>query len=239
MRALLLAGGRGSRLHPLTLRVPRCLIPIQGRPVIHRVLQLLRSVGLTEVVVNTNVLADKVQEALGQGERHGVTLTYSHEHEIRGIGAAILAARPFLENDDFVIINGDVVIDLDLADVLAYHQEQKADVTLVLRPDKGAHTHGPLDFDNDISLSTILGESPDSAGYLSAAGIRVATPRLFDFLGHHDLSLSSTLTRMVKAGCHIEGYVTDSYWADLSTWEKYGHILWELNRGFVPDSPTS
>jgi NDP-sugar pyrophosphorylase family protein len=240
LKGLILAGGKGTRLFPLTRRVPRCLIPIQDRPVIHRPILLMKSAGIVDIVINTHYLASRVQDMLGDGERLGVHLTYCHEPELRGIGAAIKAAQGELGEGSFVVMNGDVVADIDLSDVLSYHQDQGADATLVLRPEKGTRAHGPLDFDGDISLSAIIGEAPDEAGFLHPAGIRVLGPRVFDFLpAARSSSLAETLGLMVQAGCHIEGYVTDGYWADLRTWEKYGHILWEIGRGFVPDAPVS
>lgn len=238
MKGLILAGGKGSRLFPLTRRVPRCLIPIQDKPVIYRPILLMKSAGITDIIINTHYLASRVQEILGSGEKVGVNLTYSHESELKGIGAAIKAAQSALENESFVVMNGDVVADIDLSDVLAYHDEQEADATLVLRPEKGTKAHGPLDFDGDVSLSAIIGDAPDEAGFLHPAGIRVLSPRVFDFLGR-STSLAETFAQMVQAGCHIEGYVSDGYWADLRSWEKYGHILWEIGRGFVPDAPVA
>ena len=238
LKGLILAGGKGTRLFPLTRRVPRCLIPIQDRPAIHRPILLMKSAGIVDIIINTHAHADRVAALLGNGEKLGVNLTYSHEEQLRGIGSAIKQAQPLLEGGTFVVMNGDVVADIDLSDVLAYHVDQEADVTLVLRPEKGSKAHGPLDFDADVSISTLIGEAPDEGGFLHPTGIRVLSPRVFDFLGSGGgASLGKTLAHMVEAGCHIEGYVTDGYWADLRTWEKYGHILWEIGRGFVPEAP--
>lgn len=240
MKGLVLAGGKGTRLFPLTRRVPRCLIPIQDKPVVYRPILLMKSAGITDIVVNTHYLANRVRDVLGTGEKLGVSLTYAHEDELQGIGAAIKNAEELLGKDSFVVMNGDVVADIDLSDVLAYHHDQGADATLVLRPEKGTRSHGSLDFDCDVSLSAIIGDAPDEAGYLHPAGIRVLSPRVFDFLhSGRTLSLAETLALMVQAGCHIEGYVSDGYWADLRSWEKYGHILWEIGRGFVPDAPVT
>lgn len=240
LKGLILAGGKGTRLFPLTRRVPRCLIPIQDRPAIHRPILLMKSAGITDIIINTHCHAERVKALLGSGENLGVNLTYCHEESLSGIGAAIKLAQPLLGDDPFVVMNGDVVADIDLSDVIVYHVEQQADATLVLRPERGARAHGPLDFDADVSLSTLIGEAPDEAGFLQAAGIRVLSPRAFEFLrSSRSQSLAEALAAMVRAGCHIEGYVTDGYWADLRTWEKYGHILWEIGRGFVPEAPVS
>lgn len=200
----------------------------------------MKSAGITDIIINTHTHSDRVRALLGDGEKLGIRITYCHEERLRGIGAALKHAQALLGGETFVVMNGDVVADIDLSHVLAYHHEQQADVTLVLRTEKGLRAHGPLDFDADVSLSTLIGEAPDEAGFLQSAGIRVMSPRIFDFLRPgEDCSLGRTLAKMVEVGCHIEGYLSDGYWADLRSWEKYGHILWEIGRGFVPEAPVT
>ncbi|NDD28971.1 MAG: nucleotidyltransferase family protein [Proteobacteria bacterium] len=239
LKGLILAGGKGTRLFPLTRRVPRCLIPIQDRPVIHRPILLMKSAGIVDIVVNTHYHSKRVCDYLGTGEKLGVNISYSHEDALHGIGAAVRKAQPLLGDEPFVVMNGDVLADIDLSDVLTYHTDQHADATLVIRPEREARVHGPLDFDTDVSLSALLGEDPVEGSFLHPAGIRVLSPRVFEFLSTGTCFLGETFARMVGAGCHLEGYLSDGYWADLRCWEKYGHILWEIGRGFVPEAPVS
>lgn len=223
---------------PLTRTVPRCMIPINGRPIIERAILLLKSGGIRDIIVDTHHLSDRIQDRVSDGEKLGVQLRYLREPNLAGIPAGLRRTQPALGGESFVVINDGVLADLDLADVLAYHEEQKADATLVLRPSPGSRSHGSLDVDGDISLSALIGDDPDEAGYLTPTGIRVFGPRLFDFIPDGTTrSLAETLSLMVQAGCHIEGYVMDGYWADLNTWEKYAHILWQVGRGFVPEPP--
>jgi NDP-sugar pyrophosphorylase family protein len=214
------------------------LIPIDGRPVIARNILLLKSAGITDIVINLHHLAARIQDNVGDGQKYGVSLTYSLEPDLMGIGTAIKRSQKYLGSETFVCINGDIIADIDLSDVIAYHQEQKADVTLVLRPSPEAKEHGPLDTDGKVSLSTLIGENPDEAGYLMPTGIRVLGPRVFDYIPEGKAAtLAETLDNMGRDRCHIEGYVMDGYWSELTSWEKYGHVLWELGRGFVPQAP--
>ena len=197
---------------------------------------MLRNAGIRDIIVNTCHLAPRVEARIGDGSDLGVNLHFLREHDLGGIGTALLRARHLLGEEPFVVINGDVIADLDLGDVLSHHVETGADATLVLRPDGQATAHGPLDFDGATSLTTLIGRDPDEAGFLHATGIRVLGPRIFDFLAPKPPSgLSDARAAMVRGHCAIEGYVMDGYWADLTTWEKYGHVLWEIGRGFVPE----
>jgi len=201
---------------------------------------LLKSAGITDVVINTHHLADRIKDRLGDGEKFGVSLHYAYEPTLGGIAAGLKRAHRVIGNEPFVVMNDCVIADLDLADVLAYHEEQGADATLVLRPAHGVRHHGPLDYDAEVPLSALIGEAPDEAGFLSPSGIRVFGPRIFDFIPEGSTrSLADTLALMVQSGCHIEGYVMDGYWGELNTWERYAHILWQVGRGFVPEPPES
>ncbi len=238
MKGLILAAGKASRLMPLSRRVPRCLIPINGKTLIQRAILLLKSAGITDIFLDVHHLADRIQDRMSDGQKYGVNLRYISELELHGITGGLRRAQKVLDSDTFVVMNDNIIADLDLADVLSYHEEQKADATIVLRPTPGTRTHGSLDFDAEVSLSALIGEAPDEAGYLGPTGIRVFSPRIFDFMPEGvSRSLAETLSLMVQSECHLEGYVMDGYWADLTTWEKYAHILWQAGRGFVPEPP--
>jgi len=238
MKGLILAAGKGTRLLPLTRHVPRCLIPVNGKPIIHRAVMLLKSAGIDDIFVNVHHLGDRIQERLADGRKFGVNVRYVREIELSGLPAGIRSVHKFLNGQPFVVMDDNVVADLDLADVIAYHEEQGADATIVLRPVPGAKAHGRLDVDGDISLSALIGEAPDESGYLGPTGIRVFSQRVFDFIPEGTTrSLAETLALMVQAECHIEGYVMDGYWSDLNTWEQYAYLLWQVGRGFVPEPP--
>lgn len=214
------------------------MIPVNGRPLIHRSILLLKSAGIEEVLIDTCHMADFIFDRLPDGTKLGVKLQYYREAELSGIPAGLKRAQKYLNGEAFVVMDDCVIADLDLADVITYHHEQEADATIVLRAMPGAKTHGSLDADGQASLSALIGDSPDESGYLCPTGIRVFSPRIFEFIPDGcTRSLAETLSLMVQAGCQIEGYVMDGFWAELTTWEKYGQLLWQVGRGFVPEPP--
>ena len=136
MKAMLFAAGLGTRLRPLTDTLPKCLVPVNDRPMIDYPLMLLRHYGIREIVVNVHHHAERVEEYLGDGSRCGVDIAYSREPVLLDTGGGLLGAKRFLDQDTFVIMNSDVLIDLRLDEVLRFHRRQEAAVTLVLRKDR-------------------------------------------------------------------------------------------------------
>ena len=119
MKAMLFAAGLGTRLRPLTDTLPKCLVPVNDRPMIDYPLMLLRHYGIREIVVNVHHHADRVEEYLGDGSRFGVDIAYSREPVLLDTGGGLLGAKRFLDQDTFVIVNSDVLIDLRLDEVSA------------------------------------------------------------------------------------------------------------------------
>jgi len=114
MKALVLAAGYGERLRPITDTIPKPLVEIGGRPLIHYPLLLLRHAGIRDVAVNVHHLADKIEAALGGGQALGLAITYSPEPVLLGTGGPLLALRDYFRGERFLLLNGDTIMDLDL-----------------------------------------------------------------------------------------------------------------------------
>ncbi len=133
MKALVLSAGYGERLRPITDNIPKPLIEIGGRPLIHYPLLLLRHAGIRDVAVNVHHLAGKVEASLGRGDALGLAITYSPEPILRGTGGPLIALRGYFGSEPFLILNCDTVMDIDLATIIAAHRERGAIATFVLR----------------------------------------------------------------------------------------------------------
>ena len=146
MKAMVLAAGQGTRLRPLTDHTPKALIPVAGRPMIEYSLLLLRHYGIRDIIINLHHLGDQIESYLGTGKQWGLEITYSKELELLDTGGGLLKAKPFLQEGTFIVINTDVLIDLSLSDLLAFHEKNRAVATLVLRPDPLADQYGSMYF---------------------------------------------------------------------------------------------
>ncbi len=227
MRAMLFAAGLGTRLRPLTDSLPKCLVPVNGRPMIDYPLLLLRHHGIREIVVNVHHFADRVEAYLGDGSRMGVEIAYSREENLLDTGGGLLGARRFLDHGTFVVINSDVLIDLRLDEVLRFHRERRAAATLVLRKDPAAETYGAIWTDGQGVIRRFLDHQAPRppSGALEQymfTGVHVVEPAIFRYMdGAGPFSITrSTYPAMLKGGERMCGFGFDGEWQDLGTPER-------------------
>src|SRR5215472_18276737 len=138
MKAVVMAGGEGSRLRPLTVKRPKPMVPIVGKPVMEHILNLLKRHGITEVVVTVQYLASNIEDYFGNGSQLGMRITYSREDVPLGTAGSVKNAEELL-TEPFLVISGDALTDYNLGDILKFHRERKAMATLTL-----AHVANPL-----------------------------------------------------------------------------------------------
>ena len=238
MKAMLFAAGLGTRLRPLTDTLPKCLVPVNGRPMIDYPLLLLRHHGIREIVVNVHHHAERVEEYLGDGSRFGVDVVYSREPVLLDTGGGLLGARSFLDQDTFVIINSDVLIDLRLDETLRFHRERGAAATLVLRKDPRAEVYGAIWTDAEGRIRKLLHhDAPgDGAGALEQymfTGVHVVEPRIFRYMeGPEPFSITrATYPRMLTGGEPLYGFPFDGDWQDLGTPERLLSTEGKLRNG--------
>jgi mannose-1-phosphate guanylyltransferase len=147
MKALVLSAGYGERLRPLTNSIPKPLVEISGRPLIHYPLRLLRHAGIHDVAINVHYLADRIEAALGRGDALGLSITYSPEPVLLGTGGPLLSLREYFGKEPFVVLNCDTIMDLDLAAMIAAHCERGALVTMALRETGSPEAYSAIEVD--------------------------------------------------------------------------------------------
>ena len=124
MKAMVLAAGQGTRLRPLTDTIPKALVPVAGRPMIEYSLLLLRHYGIGDIVINLHHHGEQIEKRLGDGSQLGLQISYSIEPELLDTGGGLLKAKPFFQNETFIVINTDVLIDLHLDELLEFHENK-------------------------------------------------------------------------------------------------------------------
>ena len=230
MKAMVLAAGQGTRLRPITDNLPKALVPVAGRPMIEYSLLLLRHYGIGEVIINLHQFGEQIERHLGDGRKLGVKITYSYEPELLDTGGGLLKAKSFLEDGTFIVINTDVLIDLNLADLIAFHKDVSASVTLVLRPDENADQYGSMDIDGAGRIHRFLQSKaplhPSGATRkLMFTGVQILGPRVFDYMNAAETAqkfstTKETYPRMLLAGEALFGFCFDGFWQDLGTVER-------------------
>jgi len=237
MNAMVLAAGLGTRLQPLTEQMPKALLPVAGRPLIHYPLLLLKRHGITDIVINLHHHGQKIVDALGDGQALGLRLQYSQEPTILGTGGGIKQARQLLGESTFLVINSDILVDLNLDDVVEFHRRSHATVSMVIRADPDVARYGAIELDGQDRIRTILGkgghgghgggegEANAGAGPLRPfmfTGVHLLEPSVFDAIpGHGFSSITDVYIAMLQRDERLFGYVTKGTWMDLGTPERY------------------
>jgi len=240
MKAMVLAAGQGTRLRPITDGMPKALVPVAGRPMIEFGLLLLRHYGVRDIVINLHHFGTQIENHLGDGKRFDVNINYSNEPELLDTGGGLLKAKAFLQEDSFIVINTDALIDVNLAEVLEYHRQKNAVATLVLRPDADADRYGSIDIGADGRICRFLEhrskEPPVGAvRRLMFTGVQILEPRIFDFMDGGGLKKFSTTRetypRMLGASEKLYGYCFEGFWQDLGTKERIAEAERQLRGG--------
>ncbi|HEX4715791.1 MAG TPA: mannose-1-phosphate guanyltransferase [Ktedonobacteraceae bacterium] len=219
-----MAGGEGSRLRPLTIRRPKPMVPIAGKPVMEHILNLLKRHGITEVVVTVQYLASNIEDYFGNGSQLGMRISYSREDVPLGTAGSVKNAEDLL-TEPFMVISGDALTDFNLTEIIEYHNSKKSLATLTL-----AHVHNPLEFgviitNEDGHISQFL-EKPSWGEVFSDTintGIYVLDPQIFSYFERdkpYDFS-QELFPYMLKKGDPIYGYVSSGYWCDVGNLSEY------------------
>lgn len=243
MKAMVLAAGRGTRLLPVTEGIPKALVPVAGRPMIEYPLLLLRYYEVRDIVINLHHLGEQIERHLGNGQKMGLRITYSKELELLDTGGGLLKAKPFLNEQTFIVINTDVLIDLPLAHLLAFHREKTATATLALRSDEDADRYGSIDIDANGRVYRFLDTTAGAklsgtATKLMFTGVQVLEPKIFDYMppGAAGQKFSTTMTtypRMLTEGEALYGFRFEGFWQDLGTTARIKEAEESLARGKV------
>lgn len=226
---MIFAAGKGERLRPLTDTLPKALVPVAGRPMIEYPLLLLRHYGIHEIVINLHHLGEQIEARLGDGAKLGLKIFYSKERVLLDTGGGLLKARPFFQDETFIVINTDVLIDLPLTELIAFHRQKRATATLVLRPDPLADQYGSIDIDPYGRIDRFLqakrpGWSPLRGTKLMFTGVQILEPRIFEFMNDGALQKFSTTKdtypKMLLAEENLYGLRFGGLWQDLGTVER-------------------
>jgi mannose-1-phosphate guanylyltransferase len=234
MQALILAGGEGTRLRPLTTTVPKPVVPLVDRPFIRFMLDWLRSHGVDDVVMSCGHLASGVRNVLGDGSAFGITLRYVEEPRPLGTGGALKYAEPLLD-ERFFMLNGDVLTDMDLSAQLAQHERTGARATLALTPVDDPSAYGLVRLDGDGAVTEFVEKpAPDQIDTNNiSAGAYVLERSVLELLeADQPASIErDVFPRLVGDGLY--GYVAGGYWLDIGTPERYLEATFDILEGTV------
>lgn len=235
MKAILLAGGKGTRLRPLTIHTPKPIVPIFERPFLHYQLDLLKQVPeIDEVILSLNYQPRRIEEIFGDGGDSGLAIRYVVEPSPLGTAGAVRYAGESLQ-DSVVVFNGDVLTGIDLKAVIALHRERKAKATIVLTPVDNPAAYGLVETDASSNITRFLEKpKPDEITCNTInAGIYVLEPDTFDRIPR-DTPWSierSFFPSLIERSETFVAFVYRGYWIDIGTPEKYMQVHRDIMDG--------
>ena len=235
LRAVVMAGGEGTRLRPMTANQPKPLLPVVNKPIMEHVLLLLRRHGITETVVTVQFLAALVRNYFGDGDELSMQLSYATEETPLGTAGSVKNAEEVLRDAPFLVISGDALTDIDLTDLIRFHREKGALVTVALKSVPDPLEFGIVITKEDGRIERFL-EKPTWGQVFSDTvntGIYVMEPEVLDHVApgeqvdwSHDV-----FPALLEEGRPLFGYVADGYWEDVGTHESYVRVQGDvLNR---------
>ena len=236
MKAVVMAGGQGSRLRPLTIGRPKPMVPVVNKPVMAHILELVKRHGITEVIATVQYRAEAIQDYFGNGHHLGLNITYVVEEVPLGTAGSVKNAQQYLD-EPFIVISGDALTDFDLSKIIAFHEEKGALATLTLYRVPNPLEYGVIITDADGCITRFL-EKPSWGEVISDqvnTGIYVLQPEVLDLIPEgepYDWS-KQVFPQLLERGDPMFGYVAEGYWCDIGNHQEYMRASSDLLLGRV------
>ena len=213
MKTVILAGGRGTRLQPYTLVVPKPLVPVGGMPVIELIIKRLRKFGIDDFIVTTGYLGDLIKAVCGDGSRWGVHIEYSDEYEPLGTIGPLNLIKDQL-NETFIVVNGDTITDIDIHELMKFHRASNAIATIAATRRTMQIELGVLEADEAGSL-TDFQEKP-SHDYFASMGLYVFEPEIMEYIPERgSFGFDDLMYAFQASEASVYVYHHPGYWLDI------------------------
>src|SRR5918998_795888 len=224
MRAVVLVGGQGSRLRPITYDVPKAMVPLRNQPFMGYMVGFLRAAGLEGAVLSLGYLPDPIQEYFDQKDLDGFSIDYAVEDTALGTAGGIKNAEGYLDGGPFIVVNGDVLSGMDLRVAIEKHKETDALATIVLTSVEDPTAYGLVEVDHEMLVHRFL-EKPaadDVTTNLVNAGIYVLEPEVLGMIpAGREVSIEREVFPELQESGRMRAHVSSAYWRDIGTPRSY------------------
>ncbi|MDP4179184.1 MAG: sugar phosphate nucleotidyltransferase, partial [Bacillota bacterium] len=236
MKAIIMAGGEGTRLRPLTCNIPKPMIPIMGKPVMEYIIELLKKNNITDIGVTLQYLPDEIINYFGDGKDWGVNIRYFIENTPLGTAGSVKNAEKFLD-DTFIVISGDSLTDINLSKAIEYHNKKEALATLVIKEVDVPLDYGVVITDKNGAIQGFL-EKPSWSEVFSDkvnTGIYILEPEVFTYYEKNQkIDFSNDLFPILLSNKKpLYGYVSQGYWCDIGNIEQFSKCNFDILNGLV------
>jgi len=221
VKALILVGGRGERMRPITDKIPKPMLEIAGKPILEHQIDLLKKHGIDKIVIAGHYLFDTIKNYFGSGEKLGVKIEYSDEEIPMGTGGAIKNAEEFLKDvENFIVLSGDVMTEIDAKSLFQFHKNKNAIATLVLRHSDHPYDSDVVEIDFDNRVKKFIGRGQQELD-TAIASIYAFRNDIFNFIPKEFCNIEKDVISRIYDSENIYGYLTNDYIRDIGTAERY------------------
>jgi glucose-1-phosphate thymidylyltransferase len=221
MKGLILSGGRGTRLRPITYTSAKQLVPVANKPVLFYGIEAMAAAGIREVgIIIAPETGDEIRAAAGDGERFGVRITYIVQDEPAGLAHAVLTAEPFLGTDPFVMYLGDNLLQGGMNDLVDAFRSNEPEALILLTPVPDPENYGVAELDGSGRVVRLVEKPPEPATDLALVGVYMFTARIHEAAkaiqpsGRGELEITDAIQWLVDSGAPVESHVVRGWWKD-------------------------
>lgn len=233
-KAFILAGGKGLKMRPFTYEMPKSMIPIGNRPILEYIIELLRNNGIKNIYIGVDYLAKKIKSYFSDGEKFGVSIKYIENKIPLGTGGTLKSAKTYLEDNKFVLIHGDLLVDIDLVDMIDFAEEENKAITMALTSVEDPSLYGSVRLRGaDVVEFSEKPKVNHNVSRLVNAGIYILKPEIFNHLpSKRKFSIEKEVIPSLLKEKKISGYHFAGDWYDISTPAIYGRAVraWKKNQ---------
>lgn len=229
MQAVVMAGGSGTRLRPLTDRLPKPMVPVGGRPMLERIIDQLREAGISKVVVTTHYKGELISQHFGDGHEFGVQISYVNENQPMGTAGGLSQLE--LSDEPLLVINGDILTRVDFRAMLDFHSEYQAEMSVAVRQHDLQVPYGVVETDG-ARIVKIL-EKPTVRHFINA-GIYLLNPAVSQLIPNEDsYDMPDLINRLITDGRRVISFPVREYWLDVGQHDDYRQAEADLRAGKV------
>lgn len=223
-KAVILAGGKGTRMRPFTYEIPKPMIPVHGKPLLQHIIALNRKHGITEITISLGYLGDRIKEYFGNGSRFGVNITYVEEKKPLGTAGCLNLVKDL--NEPFLMFNGDVLSDIDLSDFIAFHDENKSLATIALTPVDDPSRFGVARLKgNTIQEFVEKPQKGKEPSKLINAGVYLLEPEVLGYVPNGFAMMEKDVFPKLANEGKLTGYSFTGQWFDTGTVKAYENVI--------------
>ena len=230
MKAVILAGGKGTRLKPYTTVFPKPLMPIGDKPILEIVVRQLKSHGVDEVLMAVGHLAELIMAFFNDGSKYGIKIKYSREDQPLGTAGPLALMKEDLY-ETFLMMNGDVLSTIDYSDLVNYHKRNESVATIALKKRDVKIDFGIVELDDSNTMKDYI-EKP-TIDYLVSMGVYVFDPKVLEYIIPNEyFDFPDLIRKLISNGETVKGYVYDGYWLDIGRPDDYERANREIEKTY-------